>query len=167
MLRMVEDAMRKKGRMKGIKRGHSVTIEPIQPKVGVGVMILKDGCVLLGQRKGAHGEGEYAFPGGHLDYMESFAQCAQRETREECGLEIENIRFQFVANVTTYAPHHYVHVGLLADWKSGEPEVLEPEASGPWEWHAVEDLPQPLFEMSRLAAESYKTGQTYYDLIQA
>lgn len=149
--------------MRGYSGDHIMTMEHTPPKVGVGVMIVKNGFVLLGKRKGAHGEGEYAFPGGHLEYMESFAQCAQRETREECGLEIENIRFQFVANVTTYAPHHYVHVGLLADWKSGTPEVLEPDASGPWEWHAVDNLPQPLFEMCRLAAESYRTGQTYYD----
>jgi len=42
--------------------------------------------------------------------------------------------------------------------------VLEPEASGAWEWYDIEHLPQPLFEMSRLAAESCKTGRHYYDL---
>ncbi|MBI2121642.1 MAG: hypothetical protein HYT98_00825 [Candidatus Sungbacteria bacterium] len=31
---------------------------------GVGVMILKDGTILLGKRKGSHGEGEFALPGG-------------------------------------------------------------------------------------------------------
>jgi len=139
-------------------------MEHNQPKVGVGVMIVKHGLVLLGKRKGSHGEGEYAFPGGHLEHMESFEHCAQRETLEECGIEIENMRFQFVANVKAYAPKHYVHVGLLADWKSGTPEVLEPEASGPWEWYDLENLPQPLFEMVRLAVESYKTGRHYYDL---
>lgn len=139
-------------------------MEQHQPKVGVGVMIVKNGSVLLGKRKGSHGEGEYAFPGGHLEHMESFEQCAHRETLEECGVEIEHIRFQFLANVTTYAPHHYVHIGLLADWKSGTPEVLEPEASGPWEWYDLDHLPQPLFEMCRLAVDSYKTGRNYYDL---
>jgi 8-oxo-dGTP diphosphatase len=141
-------------------------MEQDQPKVGVGVMIVKNGTVLLGQRRGSHGAGEYAFPGGHLEYMESFERCAQRETLEECGVEIENIRFQFVANVQTYAPRHYVHVGLLADWKSGTPEILEPEASGAWAWYDFENLPQPLFEMSRLAVESCKTGRNYYDLVQ-
>jgi 8-oxo-dGTP diphosphatase len=126
-------------------------------------MIVKNGLVLLGKRKGSHGEGEYAFPGGHLEYMESFEHCAQRETLEECGVEIENIRFQFLANVKTYAPKHYVHVGLLADWQSGTPEVLEPEASESWEWYALENLPQPLFEMVRLAVESYQTGRNYDD----
>jgi 8-oxo-dGTP diphosphatase len=126
-------------------------------------MIVKHGCVLLGTRKGSHGAGEYAFPGGHLEYLESFEQCARRETLEECGLEIEHIRFQFVANVKRYAPQHYVHVGLLAEWKRGTAKVLEPEASGPWEWYDLENLPHPLFEMCRLAVESYKTGRSYYD----
>ena len=53
-----------------------------KPKVGVGIMILKNGKVLLGKRKGSHGEGEFAFPGGHLEYMESFANCAKREIAE-------------------------------------------------------------------------------------
>lgn len=52
----------------------------LHPKVGIGVMIFKDGKVLLGKRKGSHGDGEYSFPGGHLNYMESFEDCAQRET---------------------------------------------------------------------------------------
>ncbi len=65
-----------------------------KPKVGIGVMILKDGKVLLGKRKGSHGAGQYAFPGGHLEYMESFEDCARRETREECGIEIQNIPVQ-------------------------------------------------------------------------
>src|SRR5919198_242482 len=115
-------------------------MELYTPKVGVGVMIVKDGMVLLAERSGSHGAGEFAFPGGHLEYMESFEACAKRETQEECGIEIANIRFQFVANVTTYAPKHYVHIGLLADWQGGTPEVREPEASGPWAWYDVEHL---------------------------
>jgi len=86
--------------------------EDNRPKVGVGILVLKDKKVLLGKRKGSHGEGEYAFPGGHLEYMESFEDCAKREVTEECGIEISNIQFQFLANVTKYAPKHYAHIGL-------------------------------------------------------
>jgi 8-oxo-dGTP diphosphatase len=98
-------------------------------------MILRDGKVLLGTRKGSHGAGELAFPGGHLDYMESFESCARRETLEECASEIENVRFQFVANLQRYAPKHYAHIGLIADWKSGEPKVLEPQKCDGWGWY--------------------------------
>jgi len=135
-----------------------------RPKVGIGAMILKEGKVLLGKRKGSHGEGEYAFPGGHLEYMESFESCARRETAEECGINIKKIQFQFLANVTKYAPKHYVHIGLLAEWSDGEPKVLEPDKSESWEWYELDNLPQPLFEMCKMAIDSFKTGARYYDM---
>lgn len=133
------------------------------PRVGVGVIIFKDGKILLGRRQGSHGAGEYSFPGGHLDYMESFGDCARRETMEEAGIEIENIKFQYAANVKSYAPKHYVHVGLTADWKSGEPQVLEPDKRLDWNWYDLNDLPKPLFKMCELSIDSYKTGRNYYD----
>ena len=137
--------------------------DELKPKVGVGVMILKDGKVLMTQRKGSHGAGELSFPGGHLEYMESFEDCAVRETKEECGLEIKNIRMSYVTNVQKYAPKHYVHIGLIADWASGEPQTLEPEKAGEWKWFDLEDLPdEPIFEFCKLAFDAYKTGRTYY-----
>ncbi len=134
-----------------------------KPKVGIGIMIVKNNKVLLGLRKGSHGEGEYAFPGGHLEYMESFEACARREVREECSIEIDNIRFQFLANITKYAPKHYVHIGLVADWKRGESKVLEPEKCESWGWYKIDNLPEPTFEFAKIAIESYKTGKLYYD----
>ena len=127
-------------------------------------MIIKKGAVLLSKRRGSHGEGEFAFPGGHLEYMEGFADCAQRETSEECGIQIDNIRFQFLANVTKYTPKHYVHIGLVANWKSGEPKVLEPEKSESWVWYDIENLPEPIFEMCKLAFISKGTGTNYFDV---
>lgn len=135
-----------------------------QPKVGVGVMIFRKGKILLGKRKGSHGQGEYAFPGGHLEYRESFEDCARRETKEECGIEIGNIKFSFVANVDKYMPKHYVHIGLIADWKSGKPRVLEAKKCEFWKWYDMSKLPSPLFEMCRLAVESYQTNINYFDL---
>ncbi len=135
-----------------------------KPKVGVGVMIFKDGKVLLGKRKGSHGEGTYSFPGGHLEYMESFADCARREVSEESGIEIENISFQYVANITKYAPKHYTHIGLMADWKSGEPKVLEPDRNESWGWYGLDNLPQPLFEPCELSFQCHKTGKSYLDV---
>ena len=133
------------------------------PKVGIGVMVLKNEKVLLGKRKGSHGEGEYAWPGGHMEYMESFAECAAREVREETGVEIENIRFLRLLNLKTYAPKHYVDIGLLADWKSGEPKIIEPEKIEGWDWYEMDKLPSPLFSTIPTYIEAYKTGKNYWD----
>ena len=135
-----------------------------QPRVGIGVMIMKKGKVLLAKRKGSHGAGEYAFPGGHLEYNESFQECAERETDEECGVSITNIRFQFLANITTYPPKCYTHVNLLADWKAGLPIIKEPNKAESWDWYSLEDLPKPMFASCILAIDSYRTGQNYYDI---
>ncbi len=134
-----------------------------KPKVGVGVMIFKDGKILLGERKGSHGEGEYAFPGGHLEYMEKIEDCAKREVFEETGIKIENIKFQFAANVLKYKPKHYLHINMAADYKEGEVELKEPDKCRGWGWYDIEDLPEPLFYMVKLALESYKTNQIYFE----
>ncbi len=60
-------------------------------KVGVGVLINKDGKILLIKRRGSHGEGTWAPPGGHIDFGERVIDCAEREVKEETGLEIKNL----------------------------------------------------------------------------
>jgi 8-oxo-dGTP diphosphatase len=134
-----------------------------KPKVGLGVMIIKDNKVLLGKRKGSHGGGEYSWPGGHLEYMESFFDCAKREISEECGIEIENLRFLKLSNLKDYSPKHYVDIGFIADWKSGEPKVLEPEKCESWGWYDIDNLPQPLFKGLNKYIESYKTNKVFWD----
>ncbi|MEK7586049.1 MAG: NUDIX domain-containing protein [Patescibacteria group bacterium] len=133
-------------------------------KVGMGVVILKEGKILLGKRKGSFGSEEYASPGGHLEYMESFENGIRREVREECGIEIKNIKFIHVANEVTYAPKHYVNVQFLADWESGEPITFESEKIGGWNWYSFDSLPDKIFELTRKGIESYKTGRNYFDI---
>lgn len=133
------------------------------PKVGIGILIFKDEKILLGRRKDEHGVGEYEVPGGDLDYMESFEDCAKRETMEETGLEIENVRFLDLQNLKTYAPKHYVDIGLIADWKSGEPKVLEPEKCDGWKWYELNNLPKPLFDALKADIQALKTGQIMFD----
>jgi 8-oxo-dGTP diphosphatase len=138
-------------------------VEKQQIRIGIGIMILKEGKVLLGKRKGSHGEGEYSFPGGHLEYMESFEECVLREIKEECGIEIQNLRFQFLANMQEYAPKHYCHIGMIADWKSGEPQVLEPEKCERWEWYSLKNLPSPIFLSCQWGIDSHREGFIFKD----
>lgn len=132
-------------------------------KVGIGVMIFKDGKVLAGKRKGVLGGGEYAFTGGHLEYMESFEDCARRETLEEAGITIKNVRFLSLGNIKEFSPSHYVGIGIVADWESGEPQVLEPDKRENWDWCDLDSFPEPIFQPAKLMLDAYKEGRIYND----
>lgn len=134
------------------------------PKTGVGVMVLKGNQVLLGERKATHGAGTFQTPGGHLEYLESFEDCARREVREETGMDIKNIRFSYLANLVVFKPKQYTHIGLVAEWESGDPQNLEPEKCNGWNWYDLDSLPSPILLTNRLLLHSYKTGKNYYDI---
>lgn len=134
-----------------------------QPVVGVGVMIWKDDKVLLGHRMASHGAGEWASPGGKLDYMESIEECAKRETCEEAGIEIKDVRFLRLMNLKDYPPRHFVDIAVVADWESGEPQVMEPDKLERGEWADPDNMPEPLFAAIPSYFEALKTGQAFWD----
>ena len=138
-----------------------------RPKVGVGLLLIKNGKILLGRRKGSHGTGEYGGTGGHLEQMESFEACILRELAEEAGpgLRIRNLRFLCVSNLKKYAPKHYVDIGMVAEWEAGEPQLMEPEKLEGWAWYDLDDLPEPLFGVERKYIEAYKTGRIYFEIV--
>jgi 8-oxo-dGTP diphosphatase len=82
------------------------------PQVGVTVIIEEKGKVLLIQRRCAHGAGSWSTPGGHLEFGESPEHCAIRETLEEVGIEIGNVRFVAVTNdIFKDSGKHYISRG--------------------------------------------------------
>jgi len=121
-------------------------MEDQRPKVGLGVIILKDNNVLLGKRKNAHGKGDWCFPGGHLEFNESLEDCAIREVSEETGINIKNIKpSSFTNDIFKKENKHYVTLFMLANYDSGEAKVMEPEKCEKWEWFKRDELPENLF----------------------
>ena len=120
-----------------------------RPSVGLGVILRKDGKVLLSRRKNAHGEGTWSFPGGHLEFNETFEECAARETFEETGIRIKNVKFLTTTNdIMDKEKKHYITIYVVADHGSGEPKVMEPhrnEKNEGWQWFSWDKLPRPLF----------------------
>ncbi len=135
-----------------------------QPNFAIRVMIFREGKVLLGKHIGTQGNEKYGFAGGHLQYKESFAACAKREILEECGIEIDNLRYPTVSNIIENERFHNVHITLLADYKSGELTIKEPEKYTSWDWYDVDNLPAPLFKNCELSIKNYKDGTNYFDL---
>jgi 8-oxo-dGTP diphosphatase len=130
---------------------------PATPRVGVGVIVLRDGQVLLGKRKGSHGAGTWALPGGHLEFGESVEACAARETKEETGLQIQVMGYgPYTNDVMPNENKHYVTVFVLARGEQGTPEVREPEKCEGWSWFRWSELPSNLFlPLRNLISQGY------------
>lgn len=132
-----------------------------RPFVGIGSLIVKDGKVLVGERRGNHGSGTFMIPGGHLEFGESIEGTAIREAEEECGLkDFEVGGIISVSNDIAY-DRHYVSIGVLLKWKSGEPIDAEPEKSGNWTWTDPKKLPTPMFPHSERVIKNWLAGKIY------
>lgn len=107
---------------------------------------MRDGKVLFGKRKNAHGEGSWCFPGGHLEFNESWEECARRETDEETSLKIKNIRFATATNdIFPLEGKHYITIFMVAEYDSGEAKIMEPHKCEAWDWFDWDKPPQPIF----------------------
>jgi 8-oxo-dGTP diphosphatase len=114
-------------------------------RVGVGVLIVRGGAVLLGVRRGSHGAGSWAPPGGHLEFGESVEACARREAAEETGLALGAVApGPYTVDPFPEEGKHYVTLFAVAD-ADGEPRAMEPEKCAEWRWHDWRALPSPLF----------------------
>jgi len=61
----------------------------LNPKVVAGVILAKDGRILLLRRAIEPAMGKWTFPGGFVDLGESVPAAALREIREETGLSVD------------------------------------------------------------------------------
>ena len=132
-----------------------------RPKVGIGVILIKEGKILLGERLASHGSGTWAIPGGHLEFGESFEDTARREVEEETSLtDVEVKELISVSNDRVYEKH-FVSVGMLVEWKSGKPYAAEPEKSTNWTWFSPDELPNIIFLPSKRVIDNWLAGRIY------
>ena len=128
---------------------------------GVGVVLVRDGKVLLAKRQGSHGDNTWASAGGHLEFGETLEDCARREVLEEFGVYVHRMTFLCVSNIIAY-DHHYLDFEFLGDIASQLPEIREQDSFTNLQWFPLTDLPKPLFEPVRIAIDSLLTGQSYF-----
>ena len=132
--------------------------------VGTGVMIFREGKILLGRRNDdpekasslLNGQGTWTMPGGKLDFGEKLIDCAYRETFEECGIKINSKNTEVVSiSDDLNEDVHFTTVGFFCDDFEGEPYVAEPEKITEWQWFDLNELPSQLFLPSRKLLKNY------------
>ncbi|MFZ3055031.1 MAG: NUDIX domain-containing protein [Minisyncoccales bacterium] len=138
--------------------------------VGVGVMILRDGFVLLGRRNDdpekadseLHGEGTWTMPGGKMEFGESFEETAIREVLEETGLIVDDKSLKLISVANDKAEDaQFVTLGFLCENVFGEPKVMEPEEIVEWKWFELAKYPLNIFFPSEKILNNYFDNTIY------
>ena len=98
---------------------------PARPLVGIGVVVWRDGKVLLIRRGKQPRKGQWSLPGGAQKTGETVRQAARREVREETGLEVEVAELVDVVDslerdADGRVRYHYTLVDFSARASAGE-----------------------------------------------
>ncbi len=117
-----------------------------RPGIGIGIFVRKGDDVIFLKRKGAHGEGTWCLPGGHLEFNETIFEAAKREVKEEANVSIKNLKvLGFTEDFFEKENKHYITIFVNVDYESGEAKLMEPEKSSEIGWFDENNLPKPLF----------------------
>ncbi len=141
-----------------------------KPGVGLGVILIKEGEILLGKRhhdpdkadSELHGEGTWTIPGGKLNFGEQFEDGAAREVSEETSIRINREKLEIISiSNDVVADAHFITIGLLCTDFEGEAQVMEPDEITEWKWFEINHLPSPMFFPSERIINNYLKKKIY------
>ena len=113
---------------------------PDSPRVGVGVIVIKDNKILLIKRGVAPSKGLWAIPGGSVELGETLQETAEREIMEETGLTIRAGKpvyvFAFIERDDAgRIRFHFTVVDIMADYISGTLNAADDALEARWVSH--------------------------------
>lgn len=142
-------------------------MEQKKPGVGFGVMLLRDGKILLGKRhedpekaqSELNGAGTWTMPGGKLHYQETFENGAYREVMEETGIAIVKENLKHISTTNNIVENaHFITLGFTCTDFEGEAEVKEPDEIVEWKWFSLNNLPEPLYFPSKQVIDNFNAS---------
>lgn len=110
---------------------------PDRPYVGVGVVVWKDGRVLLIRRGKPPRAGQWSLPGGAQELGETVRAAARREVHEETGLTIRlggiiDVVDSIIRDDDGTVRFHYTLVDFVAEWHAGRSRAGSDAAALRW-----------------------------------
>ena len=110
------------------------------PLVGVGCIVVHESRILLVRGR----RGLWSTPGGHLDFGETPAQAAARETLEETGVRVRDVEFVAVtSDVLPEVGRHYITIWMRGETDSPAVTINDPQEIVEANWFDISAVPGP------------------------
>lgn len=110
------------------------------PRAVVGILAYNDKKEVF-LATGNKWKGKWIVPGGHLEWGETFVQCAQREMKEETHLDIEDVEFiqlqESIFSEDFIKKKHFVFIDVIA--KATTDDVILNEELEEYGWFSFEE----------------------------
>jgi 8-oxo-dGTP diphosphatase len=125
------------------------------PALTVDIVIRRnDGSVVLVRRRNSPFKGEWALPGGFVEYGETVEAAARREAKEETGLDVELVKIVGVYSDPNRDPRgHTVSICFLAREVGGELRA-DSDAKDAKSFHPSSLPPRLAFDHLRILADA-------------
>ena len=135
---------------------------PDRPIVGVGAVIVRGDEVVLVRRANKPNRGAWSLPGGMVELGEKLRQAAEREAREETGLDVEagevlEVFDSIIPDASGKTQYHYVLVDFLCRVKGGELGAAGDASEARW----VKRDELPGFKISEMVARAIGKAFSY------
>ncbi len=137
----------------------SQTERPAGPRLTVDTVAYHEGRVLLVRRGNPPFKDQWALPGGFVDLGETVEQAAQRETREETGLDVELRLLLGVYSDPQRDPrgHTASVVYLAVPTTDSDPEtVVGGDDAAQARWFPLHDPPALAFDHDQILNDARK-----------
>lgn len=136
-------------------------------KAAAYAILKQDGKVAFVRRQNTgFMDGMIGLPAGHLEKMETFAECMAREANEEVGVTINSNDAKLVFFGHRFEPngeYDYVDCYFEVEKWQGEPINNEPDKSSELVWVDIENLPDDTMPYQREHLTAWQRGENYHD----
>jgi len=139
---------------------------PERPWIGVLAAARRGPRCLLIQRVEKVDIAKWGFPGGSLELGETVTECAERELREETGVEATAAgvltAYDYIRrDADNRVRFHFTLVCVVLDWRAGEGELREPASHAAIGWFTPEEIEAAALATSDRAVELMRRALSY------
>jgi 8-oxo-dGTP diphosphatase len=107
-------------------------VQPTHAGLTADVFVVRGDTFLTMERGPGRGEGVWYLPGGVVDRGEDPLDAAVRETREETGLEVQDVHLLRVWTYATPEGHDTIHATYVASAPVGEVTISSEHTAFGW-----------------------------------